>query len=124
MAQWGPGAARVQRVQKVQRVQRVWYRLTAMSIKTALRDLVLYHQCCRAKCVSLLPQEGGGAVRRRRIGASGLFSYFRTYPQGFAQLLSEKGAYVTGFALMSPVLQDEVLKPPSIGRGRAVGDGG
>ena len=37
-----------------------------------------------AAVYSLLPQEGGGAVRRRRIGASVFFSYFfRTYPQGY-----------------------------------------
>ena len=37
----------------------------------------------------------GWRRRRRRIGASGLLQDIRIYPQGFAQLLSEKGACVT-----------------------------
>ena len=40
----------------------------------------------------------------------------RTYPQGFAQLLSVKGACVTGLASASPVLHDEEPEPPSPGR--------
>ena len=50
-------------------------------------------------CVALLLQNvfAVHAVRRRRIGASVLIKYFETYPQGSAQLLSEKGAYVTCF---------------------------
>ena len=48
---------------------------------------------------SLLPKEGGGAVRRRRIGASGLLDKFGV-PQGFAQLLPEEGACITALAIM------------------------
>ena len=46
--------------------------LRAMNIKSALRDLHLCLHSCMTKSKSLLPQEGGVAVRRRRIGASGL----------------------------------------------------
>ena len=38
-------------------------------------------------------------------------------PQGFAQLLSEKGACVTYLPFLSPVPLDEVPEPPSPGRG-------
>jgi len=49
-----------------------------------------------------------------------VFSYMvRTYPQGFAQLLSVKGACVTGLASASPVLYDEEPEPPSSGRSPA-----
>ena len=40
----------------------LWYRLTAISMKTALRDLRLCHYCCIAKSQSPLPQKGGGAA--------------------------------------------------------------
>ena len=65
-----PLRGRVQKVQRVQRVQRVWYRLTAMSMKSALRDFLLCLQCCIMESRSPLPQEGGVTVRRRRIEAS------------------------------------------------------
>ena len=92
---WGRFAARVQKVQRVQRGR--YRRFAAMSILSALRDLVLCHQSRMTESKSLLPQEGGVAVRRRRIVASGLFKIFRTYPQGFAQLLPEEGACVAFF---------------------------
>jgi hypothetical protein len=97
-----PLRGRVQKVQKVlpassRRVQRVWYRLTAMSMKSALRDFLLCLQCCIMESRSPLPQAeilqrisepgscvsiactlskhlkarpAGVAVRRRRIEAS------------------------------------------------------
>ena len=41
---------RVQRVQKVQKVQRVVVSpCRAMSMKAALRDLLLFNKCCMAK---------------------------------------------------------------------------
>ena len=60
----GRCAARVQKVQKVHRVQRVVVSppLAAMSIKPTLRDSLLCHQCCKTKCLSLLPLEEGGAA--------------------------------------------------------------
>ena len=61
---------------------------------------------------SPLPVEGGGAVRRRRIGAS-VAHMIRTYPQGFAQLLPKQGACVTGLAFVSPVLHDGEPELPS-----------
>ena len=36
----------------------------------ALRNSLMCHQCCMTESKSPLPQEGGGAVRRRRIGTS------------------------------------------------------
>ncbi len=46
---------KVQRVQKVHKVQRVVVSPSAMSIKTALRDLLFGRHCCMTKCYSLLP---------------------------------------------------------------------
>ena len=82
-----PLRGRVQKVQKVQRVQRVWYRLTAMSMKSALRNFLLCLQCCIMESRSPLPQEGGVTVRRRRIEASILGKKFgpilRASPSSF-----------------------------------------
>ena len=54
---------------------------------------------CFVTVLSLLPKEGGGAVRRRRIEASGLCQFFRAYPQVSAQLLPGEGAYVTFYTV-------------------------
>lgn len=51
------------------------------------------------------------------MGREVFSKFFRTYPQGFAQLLSVEGACVTGLPLMSPVLHYVVPQPPSFGRG-------
>ena len=57
-----------------------------------LRNLLLCLQGRMTESQSPLPKEGGGAVRRRRIGASVLSDIFGAYHQDFNQLFSEEGA--------------------------------
>ena len=58
----------------------------------ALRDLLLCLQCCMTESP---PSPGRGCRRRRRRNSVRSLLIFGV-PQGFAQLLSEKGACVTG----------------------------
>jgi hypothetical protein len=55
VAAMGPLRGRVQRVQMVHKVQRVVVSPSAMSIKTALRDLLFGRHCCMTKCYNPLP---------------------------------------------------------------------
>ncbi len=64
------------------------------------------------------PSQGRGCRRRRRrIGASVLYQRFGPILRASPSSFLRKEPYVTGFTLVSPVLHDEVQKPPSQGRG-------
>ena len=102
---WGAAASRVQRV------QRVAVSPSTMSFIVSVTGFTLCHQCCTTKSKSPPSQGRGWRWRRRRIGASGLFKIFRTYPQGSAQLLSEKGACTTSGPMIATSYRQTTVSP-------------